>query len=376
MTPLRLTRLGMLMEPQPGNPDEVEGVLNPAVIRAKNGDLFLFPRMVARGNYSRIGIARVVFDRAGDPKGVERLGVALSPEAEYELSESGGGCEDPRVSFVEPLQSYVMSYAALSRHGPRIAFAVSTDLFNWRRLGLATFHPYDGVGFDGIDEKDASVFPDLIPGPHGHPALALVHRPLFPETRPEEKVQHSRRWPADIHRESIWISYCRPRPQGRAPSLGEFVDHHRLAAPSAPWEKLKIGAGAPPILCRHGWLLVYHGVHALDDDAVSAEHKDRPRLAYSAGAMVLSRTAPSQIVYRWPEPVLTPEVPLECHGVKDDVVFPTGIDRRDDLGQPDRFDIYYGMADDRIGVARLDMPVELPRRDDHSRPIPAEAGSR
>jgi hypothetical protein len=41
-------------------------------------------------------------------------------------------------------------------------------------------------------------------------------------------------------------------------------------------------------------------------------------------------------------------------------VFPTGIDRRDDLGSPERFDIYYGMADYRIGVARLDMPDVLP----------------
>jgi predicted GH43/DUF377 family glycosyl hydrolase len=41
-------------------------------------------------------------------------------------------------------------------------------------------------------------------------------------------------------------------------------------------------------------------------------------------------------------------------------VFPTGIDRRDDLGLSNRFDVYYGMADSRIGVARLDMPDVLP----------------
>jgi predicted GH43/DUF377 family glycosyl hydrolase len=41
-------------------------------------------------------------------------------------------------------------------------------------------------------------------------------------------------------------------------------------------------------------------------------------------------------------------------------VFPTGIDRRDDLGSPDRLDVYYGMADNRIGVARLDLPDLLP----------------
>lgn len=42
------------------------------------------------------------------------------------------------------------------------------------------------------------------------------------------------------------------------------------------------------------------------------------------------------------------------------VVFTTRIDRRDDIRQPDRFDIHYGMADDRIGVAQLDMPEHLP----------------
>ena len=41
-------------------------------------------------------------------------------------------------------------------------------------------------------------------------------------------------------------------------------------------------------------------------------------------------------------------------------MFPTGIDRRDDLGLPDRFDVYYGMADNRIVVARLDLPDILP----------------
>ena len=43
-------------------------------------------------------------------------------------------------------------------------------------------------------------------------------------------------------------------------------------------------------------------------------------------------------------------------------MFPTApsTDQRDDLGLPDRFDVYYGMADSRIGVARLDVPELLP----------------
>ena len=54
------------------------------------------------------------------------------------------------------------------------------------------------------------------------------------------------------------------------------------------------------------------------------------------------------------------ELPQERQGIVANVVFPTGIDRRDDLGSPDRFDVYYGMADNRIGVARLDVPEHLP----------------
>ncbi len=289
MTDLKIKRLGMIMEPQAGDPNEVEGVLNPAAARGSDGQLYLFPRLVARGNYSRIGIARVLFDSAGDPKGVERIGIALEPEADYELSESGGGCEDPRISFVEPLMQYVMTYTALSRNGPRIAIAVSDDLLRWRRMGLATFQPFDGISFDGIDDKDASVFPMLVRGPRGESVVALLHRPLFPGTRPEEKVHGPRSGRPDAHRESIWISYCRESAKDEEHRLGEFVAHHALARPAAPWERLKIGGGAPPVLCRHGWLVIYHGVH---DSA--APGGTRRRLSYAAGVMVLSREQPTR----------------------------------------------------------------------------------
>jgi predicted GH43/DUF377 family glycosyl hydrolase len=110
------------------------------------------------------------------------------------------------------------------------------------------------------------------------------------------------------------------------------------------------------MLCRHGWLMIYHGVHDIPGPAPAGR-----KMCYSAGAMVLSKEHPNQIIYRSPKPVLVPEGTLEVHGTVDNVVFPTGIDRRDDLGTPDRFDVYYGMADDRIGVARLDVPATLPQ---------------
>jgi predicted GH43/DUF377 family glycosyl hydrolase len=125
--------------------------------------------------------------------------------------------------------------------------------------------------------------------------------------------------------------------------------------PVSPWERLKIGGGTPPILPRHGWLIVYHGVSEVLEPGHAGHH-----LCYSAGVMVLSDEHPRLIRYRSAEPVLAPELTLERRGTVANVVFPTGIDRRDDLGSPDRFDVYYGMADSRIGVARLDLPDSLP----------------
>src|ERR1700719_4078581 len=156
MNGFKLQRLGILMEPEPDDPQEAEGVLNPAAARGPDGELYIFPRLVAVGNYSRIGIARVRFNKAGDPAGVERLGIALEPETDYERGPDGsGGCEDPRVTFVEPLQRYIMTYTARSPHGPRIAAAVSHDLFHWQRLGPVPFAPFQGLDLRHVDDKEA-----------------------------------------------------------------------------------------------------------------------------------------------------------------------------------------------------------------------------
>jgi predicted GH43/DUF377 family glycosyl hydrolase len=308
----KLHRLGTIMEPHPGNPQEAEGVLNPAAARGQDGNLYLFPRLVAKGNFSRIGIARVRFSEAGDPTGVERLGIALEPAVDYEMRpDGGGGCEDPRVTFIEPLQRYIMSYTAFSPRGPRIALAASEDLLHWKRLGLAKFAPANGVDFDEVDDKDASFFPVAIPNPSGHPELALLHRPLFPGTRPEETACLDAQRDCDINRESIWISYSpiglRETDGGGGPAhFQKFTSHHRLATPVSGWERLKIGAGTPPILTRHGWLILYHGVSEVEQPK-SAEH----HLCYSAGVMLLSTEHPQVILYRSAQPVLTPLLPQE-----------------------------------------------------------------
>jgi predicted GH43/DUF377 family glycosyl hydrolase len=180
--------------------------------------------------------------------------------------------------------------------------------------------------------------------------------PLFPGTRPKETACVHGPREVDLDHQSIWISYCPVPTEGVEPQqLGLFTSHHRLAAPVESWARLKIGAGTPPILTQHGWLVICHGV-----SEVIGSGNDRRHLCYSAGVMVLSKEHPCEIRYRSSKPILIPTVPEERSGTIADVVFPSGIDPRTDLGSPNRFDVYYGMADDRIGVARLDLPDTLP----------------
>lgn len=350
--PFQLHRLGVIMESEPGNPSEVEGVLNPAVARGRDGQLYLLPRLVGRGNLSRIGIARVRFNTAGDPVGVERLGIALEPAADYERN----GCEDPRVVFFAPLDRYVMTYTAFSDRGPRVALAVSPDLFRWERLGLVRFTPHGNVDFGDVANKDALPFPVPVRSPSGRASLALIHRPLFPGSEPTAIAALPAPRDVDFAHECLWISYCdlAVKMDGLT-HLTHFQEHYRLASPVAPWERVKVGGGAPPLLVDGGWLVIYHGVSG--DPGGSG----RPRaLRYSAAALVLDQHDPRAIRYRSPEPILAPQTSEELFGVADNVVFPTGTDQRLDLGQPDRIDVYYGMADSRIGVARLDVPGTLP----------------
>ena len=97
--------------------------------------------------------------------------------------------------------------------------------------------------------------------------------------------------------------------------------------------------------------MIYHGVTGRILEGV--DHQ--PHVCYSAGAMLLDTDDPRTIVYRSTEPILVPEVDEERAGIVPNVVFPTGIDVREN----GRVDIYYGMADAAIGVARLVIPVQL-----------------
>src|SRR5689334_18255700 len=94
-----LTRLGVVMVPDPGDPLEAEGVLNPASGRTPDGRLLLLPRMVGAGNVSRVGLAEVELT-GGGPSGGRRRGVVLAPDEGWERGLHNAGVEDPRTTWV------------------------------------------------------------------------------------------------------------------------------------------------------------------------------------------------------------------------------------------------------------------------------------
>jgi len=338
-----IERLGMVLEPN-DDPSEAEGTLNPASARTRSGELLLYPRDVARGNISRVGLVKAV--PASDRFTFARNGFALEPDAAFELrAHPGYGCEDPRVTFIPVLDQYVMAYTAFGPQGPRIAVAISDDGFMWKRVGLLHF---DKPGMHIGDDKDAAFFPEPVMSPQGVKSLALYHRPMLHLSAVDGRaaIPMIERMPfAD--RESIRMAYIplEPALQDRA-NLLDVCESVLVMSPDNQWGSLKLGAGTPPVRIAEGWMSLFHAVDVIDHAS------SKPKLRYSAGIMIHDFEQPHKIIYRSPRPVLSPESESERRGIVDNVVFPTAIDPRPDIGER-TFDFYYGMADWSIGAARM-----------------------
>lgn len=331
----QMVRRGVVLTPDPANPYEAGGVLNPAVVQHE-GTTYVLYRAVALdpSNYSRILIATCSLLPEGTIC-VNRLGkVALEPQEPYEVwaDGKGGGVEDPRITGLNG--TYYMTYTAYGTvngvTAPRIALACSQDLLHWQRMGLIRFGPLemDSGGhlltFDlnTVPNKDAVLFPQRICGRY-----CLLHRPMFP--------------PSTGMPQSIWMSWSE--------DMLYWTDHHLVLAPELAWERFKVGAGTPPLLTREGWLVFYHGVEGSGETD--------PNRRYHAGALLLDLENPAKILYRSSYPVLSPESAEEKTGVVNNVVFPCGAI----LSAEGQIEVYYGMGDRAIGLATTQAFYRPPR---------------
>ncbi len=345
--PYQLVRVGVVMTPEEGDPLEAEGVLNPGSGRTPDGVLHLLPRLVSDGNVSRIGLARVVLTD-GVPTGVVREGVLLEPDRSWERGAGHGGVEDPRVTWVAALGVHVMTYVAYGPLGPRTALATSPDLRTWTRRGPVHY------GYDDTLDCDLNLFPNKdtvffgapVTAPDGTPSLAVLHRPMWDldEIAPGLGERPPAGLPSD--RGSIWMAFV-PLAEAQA-DLGALVhwrQHRFVAGPEHPFEVLKIGGGPTPLRVPEGWLLLHHGVTGELVKAFAQQKK----VNYAAGGMILDAERPWEVVLRTSTPMLEATTEHERSGIVPNVVFPTAIEEVEGV----HF-VFYGMADSKIGVARLD----------------------
>ena len=160
------------------------------------------------------------------PVGVERRGVVLAPDEGWERGANNAGVEDPRTTWVPSLGLHLMTYVAFGPLGPRLALAVSADLREWRRLGPVQFAYQPDLDTDLAcsPTRTRCSSRSRCPDPHGRPAYAMLHRPMWDLGwfREGETVH----LPAGVtdERPGIWISYV---------PVDEVADRRPGAGPAA-----------------------------------------------------------------------------------------------------------------------------------------------
>ena len=321
-----LERLGVILE-KTNLPFENKGVLNPTVFQ-ENGKTHMFYRAVTASGVSSIGYCLLhkdkIIDRYTNP--------VLAPEFDYEKY----GIEDPRLTKIG--DTYYMLYVAFDGTNARVCYAISKDLKTFTKQGIISpniavseaekclrkskikdnyyFFTHRKESNSKLWDKDAFLLPEKFNG-----KFVLIHRIL-----PEMQITFFDNF-AQLKSDEFWRDY-----------LGN-IDKYVLIENTEWFETRNIGGGCPAIDTTAGWLLIYHGVH-----------QTKKKRIYSVGAALLDKNNPQQLIGKMKDPILVPKEDYELSGDVHNTIFPTGAAVYDN----DLY-IYYGAADERIGVAKVEL---------------------
>ena len=206
------------------------------------------------------------------------------------------GCEDARVTCIEG--KYYINFSVISGDSWATALGVTQNFKRIERKGII-FHP---------ENKDVAIFPERV-----NDKYIALHRPNN----------------SGFGKASIWYA--------ESPDLLHWGNHKCIVRPrDNKWESMKIGGGAPPIKTSAGWLTIYHGK---GDNSL-----------YSLFCLLLDLEEPYKVIKRAEVPLLLPTEKFEREGFFGNVVFSNGIAIKDN-----KLFIYYGAADETVGVAISDV---------------------
>jgi predicted GH43/DUF377 family glycosyl hydrolase len=325
--PLRKYNQNPIIRPVMSHSWESQATFNAAAV-LENDKVHLLYRAIGDNNLSVIGYASSkdgtnIDERLDEPAFVPSMPfdypgpLPKNPKKAYMSGGGYGGCEDPRLTKID--DRFYMTYVAFNGwEPPRVALtSIAVDDFlnknwNWDTPKL--------ISKPGVVNKNAVIFPEKINGKY-----VVMHR-VFPNLLID--------YVDDLNFENSFL-------EGK----------HKIPPRDNFWDSRKIGAGAPPMKTKDGWLLIYH---AVDDKNASQ---------YKIGAMLLDSNDPAKVLYRTNHPIIEPNENYENEGYKSGVVYPCGSVIKDN-----NLLVYYGGADTVVCVASQNLNTFLTDLKETSRP--------
>lgn len=308
-----------IIAPNPDNKWESRATFNSAAVY-EDGKVHFVYRALGDSDLSVLGYATSKDGLTIDERSDEPIYIPKEPFespgqrvyknfADHFASGGGyGGVEDPRITKVD--DTFYMTYVAFDgANPPRVALtSISVDDFLHKRWDKWTKAKL--ISAPGMVNKNAVIFPEKINGKY-----VVFHR-VYPNI------------------------------------LVDFVDdlnfdkhlqgHYFIPPRKTHWDSKKIGAGAPPIKTKDGWLFIYQSVG----------HQDPGR--YKIGAMLLDKNDPTKVLYRANNPIISPDEHYENAGFKAGVVYPCGA-----VVVDEKLHVYYGGADTVLCAASENLDTFL-----------------
>jgi predicted GH43/DUF377 family glycosyl hydrolase len=319
-----------IIAPNPENKWENRATFNSAAL-FEDGKVHFIYRALGESDLSVLGYATskdglTIDERSDEPIYIPREpfetpgGHAFKTFAEHFASGGGyGGIEDPRITKVE--DKIFMTYVAFDGANPPRVALTSIPIDNFLNREWSKWEKPKLISAPGMVNKSAVVFPEKINGKY-----VVLHR-VYPNILVDELD--------DLNFED-----------------DKYLTGHYFIPPRRKhWDSKKVGAGAPPMKTKDGWLLIYQSVG----------YQDPGR--YKIGAMVLDKDNPTKVLYRTNNPILSPEESYENGGFKAGVVYPCGA-----VIKENKLFVYYGGGDTFVNAAEADLDKFLYQMKNHQEP--------
>ncbi|HSX08855.1 MAG TPA: hypothetical protein VLF93_01770 [Candidatus Saccharimonadales bacterium] len=309
-----------IIKPNPDNKWESRAAFNSAALY-EDGKVHFVYRALGDTDLSVLGYATSsdgihIDERYDEPIYIPREpfetpgGSVFKTYAEHFASGGGyGGIEDPRITKVD--NTVFMTYVAFDGANPPRAALTSIPIDDFLNRKWDKWTTPKLISPPGMTNKSAVIFPEKINGKY-----MVMHR-VYPNILIDAVD--------DLNFDDKYLT-----------------GHYFIPPRKKYWDSKKVGAGAPPMKTKDGWLLIYQSVG----------YQDPSR--YKIGAMLLDKDDPTKVLYRTNNPIISPEESYENDGFKAGVVYPCGSVIKDN-----NLYVYYGGADTVVCAAEENLDTFL-----------------